>query len=685
MILVKEISEYLSIGIRHLRRKNPKAYHSKKVSIKLDNLGIHMVIIPTVAIGMAMWPTFSSHLDLMQTDPGDTLFCLYILEHVYQHFSKLHLINPELFWSPNYFWPIKDTLAWSENLLGPGSIYSLFRPFLDPYKSYIGWLGVTLWLNYASIRLAVQKISPETNSTWLSIAALTTAFSPAIMQQLGHPQLLSLFLIGPILYQCHKMISQPVEAFTVRNWITLASLLLANGFFNIYIFVYACYGALVCFGLHIYKRLQSKAFKVIIGGKLLLPLILLFIFIAINLYIYMPYLQTMKTFGARSSEDIINNLPKIASWLFGSDFLLLKSPLNTSNIHSSWVYGFEQELFPGWVLILLVSGSFLTAFYKRKTDKAGLRQWLLVIFLMMILSLSFNQISPWTLISKLLPGANALRASSRVGMIIILFCAPAVALSAKYWQPVLTKSNNFVASIIAISGSFASVWATGQSSFSLSEWREEVLLISQALSKKNCNVFWYQWNNQPSWRAHVLAMHVQRESGIPTANGYSGQFPRENWPFENPSGEGAFTWILDNSTSEHHSTRLLSEKKKWCIASLTQNKQVVVSESAKLIPASTIIYSDEAIQIKDKLGELYLRQKYSSNPMKWIPLTRDGNSIPSKRGDFKITKASSSIESKVDIILITDENLIQSVEFTWIINSKTGEFLGQTFHRLASQ
>jgi hypothetical protein len=111
----------------------------------------------------------------------------------------------------------------------------------------------------------------------------------------------------------------------------------------------------------------------------------------------------------------------------------------------------------------------------------------------------------------------------------------------------------------------------------------------------------------------------------------------------------------------------------------------VISESAKLMPASTIIYSDEAIEIKDKLGGLYLRQKYSNNPMKWIPLTRDGNPIPSKRGDYKITKSSYSIESKVDIILITDQNLMQSAEYVWIINGKTGEFLGQAFHRLASQ
>jgi len=71
--------------------------------------------------------------------------------------------------------------------------------------------------------------------------------------------------------------------------------------------------------------------------------------------------------------------------------------------------------------------------------------------------------------------------------------------------------------------------------------------------------------------------------------------------------------------------------------------------------------------------------------MQWIPHSRDGTSNHSKRGDFKITKTSYSIDSKINIILITDQNLMQSAEYVWIINGKTEEFLGQTFHRLASQ
>ncbi|WP_152669579.1 hypothetical protein [Synechococcus sp. GFB01] len=191
---------------------------------------LHWLVIPAIAVIITLWPTLSSGLEQLQTDPGDTLLNLYFLEHAYKHFSAHHIANSERYWSPQFFWPIKDTLAWSDHLLGPSMIYGLFRSVLDPFQSYVGWLSVTLGLNYISMRATVQRISPQTRSSWLSIAALVTAFSPTITQQLGHPQLLSLFLIGPILWQCHRLISLDCEKFYISDWLILASWLLANGF-----------------------------------------------------------------------------------------------------------------------------------------------------------------------------------------------------------------------------------------------------------------------------------------------------------------------------------------------------------------------------------------------------------------------------------------------------------------------
>ena len=221
---------------------------------KLLGKSFDWIVIPSVAICMTLWPALSTGLERMPVYPGDTLLNVYFLEHAFQHLTEGNLLNPDKFWSPNYFWPIEGVLAWSDHLLGQSILYGLFRPFFDKFESYTVWLGLTLWLNYISIRIAAQKISPQTNKSWLSIAALATTFSPAILQQLSHPQLLSLYFIGPILILNHKLINKEVNHFTLSDWFFLGSCVLANGFFNIYIFVYACYGTLVCAIIHIIKR-----------------------------------------------------------------------------------------------------------------------------------------------------------------------------------------------------------------------------------------------------------------------------------------------------------------------------------------------------------------------------------------------------------------------------------------------
>ncbi len=279
---------------------------------------VNWLLIPLIATLLTLWPSISSGLERLQADPGDTLLNLYLMEHVFQHVSNGQLLHPEGFWSPEFFWPIKNTLAWSDHLLGPSLIYGIIRITLDPFRTYFVWLSCTLILNYVAIRVALKKISPETMPTWLSMAALLTSFSPAIIVQLGHPQLLSLFLVGPVLTLSHRLLTKTPDQFTASDWLKLGSWLLANGFFNIYVFVYACYGAMICAALHIYRRIKTKDSQIQLGRNFLLQALILIIIIGMNIVIYIPYLQTIQTFGKRSLDAILNNLPTPASWLYGA-------------------------------------------------------------------------------------------------------------------------------------------------------------------------------------------------------------------------------------------------------------------------------------------------------------------------------------------------------------------------------
>lgn len=660
--------------------------------------GLHWILIPVIAVAMTLWPTISSGLDKLQTDPGDTLLNLYILEHAYQHFSQPHFFNPKEFWSPEFFWPIKNTLAWSDHLLGPSLIYGLFRSLLDPFQSYLGWVSATLWLNYISIRLATKRISPQTLPIWTSIAALVTSFSPTIIQQLGHPQLLSLFLIGPILWHCHRLINQDPLDFSISDWMLLATLLLTNGFFNIYIFVYSCYGALICTIIHLIRRTRLVNFGMKAGKQVALRTSLLTACIALNLTIYIPYLQTLKTFGKRPFDEIINNLPKPGSWMYGSNHWLLPPLWSPETVNPDWVYGAEQELFPGWSLCILLAATILTAFGSRRYQECSLgslKMWLVSLTAMVLLNLSIHNLSAWTIISNLLPGANSLRASSRVAMIIVLFAAPAIALAAKQWRLRSQQVWTPIAAMFALIGSFAGIWAIGQPAFSLTRWKEETRAISNALGKSNCSVFWYEWSDQAPYEAQVMAMHAQLQTRIPTANGYSGQFPKDNWPFAISSGEFAFSWITSSNPGQYHQLKTLSNPNRWCILSINHGGKANIRKYDPLKvnneAISTItnpkeaIFENGKISISAKNGQLYFSHRGNKQPNKWLLMTRDRAGIPSQRGNYKISSASEYKSGTKPIILIVDQNRLEGVEYEWIIDAQTGVFLGQSMRTLSKK
>lgn len=670
---------------------------SQKQNITSKSL-LHWALIPLIAVAMSLWPSLSSGLERLQLDAGDTLLNLYFLEHAFKHFTSATILNPEHYWSPDFFWPVKDTITWSDHLLGPSAIYGLFRISLDPFQSYIGWLALTLWLNYIAIRRACLKISPNSSAVWLSLSALVTSFSPAIIQQLGHPQLLSLFLIGPILWLCHRLINENPENFCITDWLILFSWLLANGFFNIYIFVYACYGVLFCVLVHVTKRIWTKNTAVQTGKQLLSRMAIFATCATIDITIYIPYLKTLSTFGKRPIDEILNNLPKPTSWLFGSSQWLLAPPLTPDRIEPNWISGAEQELFPGWGFLILLSGAFLTAFYRRQRKNIGLRLWLIVFVMMVFGSLSINHFSLWPLISKVLPGASSLRASSRVAMVIVLFGAPAIALAATHWRFMQKQALEGWAALLAILGGFAGIWSLQPPSFSLGQWRTEQQALSKALRNSDCDLFWYEWHDQEPWRAHVVAMHAQLETGVPTANGYSGHFPKEDWPFMRPQGDKALRWITTSKPDRFHDLKPDEPSTRWCIASRPEestNKSIslrtydptkaIQHQSLWINSPKSVLLEAEGIAIGEKFGMLYLKSPKGDNPEQWVLMTRNGNGIPARRGNYRITNIQLTSDEEGAVVLVTDGNRVTKTEYIWSISAKTGVFPGQTHNTIQAK
>ena len=535
---------------------------SRKRLNKFCNKALHWLIIPLIASLMVMWPTMKSGLERLQPDYGDVLFNLYIFEHVYKHFSTFNIFNHSLLWSPEFYWPVANVFTWSDHLIGPSAIYAPWRLLLGPFQSYLGWIITTLVLNYISIRWALKKIAVYSPEIIISAIALTASFNPAVTIQISHPQMLSLYMFGPLLILWNCALSAKTKELKLDQVILLTSLTLFNGFFNIYLLVYGALCTMIVLIIHIATRLSRKEWHIRLGRNWKASSLFLTLTIGAIAYIYIPYLSALEIFGQRSNTQIIENLPKAASWLFNERGLLFPAPfgIDFANANPNIIYGQEQSLFPGWFFLITLIYSIANLLSNRAksltiNSKIHQLRWMLTTIFLIIATMNIHGFSLWSYAMNLIPGASALRASSRVVMIIIIFASAFIALSSEEWNwysSLKSKIKLFTQSA-TILFAFLSIWIITSPSFSLKDWKLNTKRMTQQLiDNPQCDVFWLSKSLKEPWARHIQAMHISIRTGIPTPNGVSGHSPKEGWPAENPSVLEANHWVQKTINNPVH-------------------------------------------------------------------------------------------------------------------------------------
>ena len=572
-----------------------KIASSFKCSHRLVREGFHWLALPITAITNLLWPTLASGLQKLQFDPGDTLLNLYFLEHNTRYLFGGGLLHRASYWSPDFFWPSTNVIAWSDHLILPSLLYAPFRLVFDPYISYVAWLVLTLLLSYCSLRWALQRIAPTCGALALSLISLICVFSPAITIQLMHPQLLSLYLMGPVIVAVNELLTTPKDSYSSRQGLLLLLALMANGFLNIYLFVYASYGALMAILIRICCSFDVNGFSTFLnsdseeraltlrrafrlrrepGDRNLLAGTLSVSGLLISLYL--PYLQTLKTFGSRPADEIRANTPELSSWLHQGPTLLLPAPILPGSSLGQQITGVESEAFVGYGLLALwLFGLALTLWVRMRGNEVSWRRitpenrqrwqqafsWFLLTLLLAAGVLRVADFSAWPLIAKLLPGASSLRAMSRVTIMLVLFGGAPIACALAAWTPNrLLRSPHQLLQIafggLFVAGSLASIWRTNQPRFDLLAWKRELHQLTSGLRDQRCDLFFYKRNNSPDWARHVLAMHAQQQTGVATINGYSGWFPKGGWPYEAQYSDQAFGWAAMHRGQPHFKTKL---------------------------------------------------------------------------------------------------------------------------------
>ncbi len=402
-----------------------------------------------VAVALAgIWntsaPTFESRFTSIQSDIGDPLLSAYLLEHELRALTVSGYVGA--FWSPPFFFPARNVLAYSEHMGGILPVYAMLRTWRSPLVAYQLVVLVMLVLCYASMLVLLADL--EVGAPLAALGAFLFAFGMPRLLQVGHLHLLPAFYGPLVLLALRRLLSAPGRG-SLAACLLLLYLQLLSG---IYLGWFLLLGLAILLPWWLfYDRQAGRRLVAFVRRRPLYTAVALLASLGLTYVSFRPFLVASEQFGYRSWDQLLMFLPALKMWFMvplGSPYahLLPSFPLG-HNLAS------ERTLFPGFALLglgLLAAVHLLGRRRLRPGSEtppqaaAADRPFLLACgsaaLVLVLLSLAWPRlalagwrihrlyppVSLWWLVFKLVPGGGAFRAASRVWTVVYLFAIPFV-------------------------------------------------------------------------------------------------------------------------------------------------------------------------------------------------------------------------------------------------------------------
>ncbi|MBV8886710.1 MAG: hypothetical protein JO235_22325 [Chroococcidiopsidaceae cyanobacterium CP_BM_RX_35] len=510
--------------MKNTKGKNVFSFSFRKITLTdFSQVSLYLVVCG-IGVFNLFNPTLISGFERMQSDPGDTRLNNYFLEHSFQLLSNKNYIGD--LWSPAFFYPYKNVLAFSDNLFGSAPIYWGFRAFLSPTTAFQVWAIAASILCFASFAILLRHY--RVSHLLSAFGAFLFAFSMPRIGQLSHAQLLPQFFTPLAFLVGWEFVKQP----TSKRLASLLLLTYLQVLAGIYLGWFWLFSSAIFFGivctldssartrLIIYCRSNYKAAIAIVLVWLGLMSLTLF-----------PYVEVMRVIGPRSYSEVDNMLPRLASWFSVPEGSSLWSPL-LSRLSKSLPAVPEHHLFAGISIILLTGLSLLTLlrFKKMLTVERFLliTACLLVFVTLFILSLRLpSGLSLWRIVYEVVPGAKAIRSVTRIWTVADFYLLVAVIVSFdSLLRTAITRRRlrSTLVSVLLVVGITEQI-VLGSPSYEKAPYLREVADV-QTLMQKDCNVAYVLLNpHVPFVINQLTAMWAGIGANVPVVNGYTGKAP----------------------------------------------------------------------------------------------------------------------------------------------------------------
>jgi hypothetical protein len=498
-------------------------------------------LLPAAAgwiIGMlvAFHPVILSGFAAMQGDWADSRFNNYILEHGYRWL--VHSPGHERFWSPPMFFPVPNTAAYSDVLLGVAPFYWPWRALgIPPDTSFQLWMLTVATVNYfAAFALFSRgfRFRPLAAAT----GAALFSFASIRIEQLIHPQLVSQFYLAiAILALLRLFDSEPGAAshgttpLRHDRWIyVLAGACvgqLYSSYYNAWFLFFAM--LLAALGAVLYADGRRRIVHLVRTHTRAIGLSAVAAAIAIAPLV-IHYAQAEHQVGMRNFWTVEAMLPRVQSWAYMGPGSWLYGALAAHPIFHFLPMEHEQRLGAGVATTLFAVLGLWGARRRRVVQFAAL-----VPLAMALLATQWpGGFTAWRAVYAIVPGAAALRAVSRIGMAIVLPIALGVALLIDRLTGGAPQRRILIARGVAVALILVAVFLEqGQRlpSYGKLSARARTTRVANAVGP-HCSAFLSTiiGGKEDPWRYQVDAMWASMQLGTPTINGYSGNEP-PGWKF----------------------------------------------------------------------------------------------------------------------------------------------------------
>lgn len=493
-------------------------------------------------------------------DEGDARLNNLLVEHWFRAFG-----GKEKFSIVNIFYPITNTLAYTDMLLALAIPYSILRLFgMNMFlANKIVLIGFHIFGSYSLFYLLKKKF--KLNNLWSLLGVIVFSYSSAYYVRIGHTQLITISLVPLLIifmFCFFENFQNKVKRIVYGLLtITLYVLIMYTSWYTAFftaLFMATFIVIYVCVASSNKNKVFSNVWMYI---KKCYKEIIAYVVYAICIAIpfFKMYIQVSRMYGKRSYSEIATMLPELIDFFnVGDNNLLIGRFIKALGL-SSRTYLNQGEMSVGFSLLTM--GLLVAAFfYVRKKylkekykaletegsytvqSKMVLVSIIYAVLVSFILLVQSKEISFWYLVYRFVLGGSAIRAAVRYNYYLVMPVAIVIANFGQMLQNRIKKEKvNLIFGIVMPLCAAALVWVSNYNTQGVyAHWNmesENKFIEAVSAPPDDCEVMYivdskYEDRKYAFHSYQLMAWEVSYKYNLKNMNGYSGQFPKE-WELDN--------------------------------------------------------------------------------------------------------------------------------------------------------